>query len=444
MDHPSDDLLTSYVLDPLLVPDRAALEAHLDGCADCRARLAEARAFESLLQDEASWPDDEATPIGMELRASAAARAEEDEEAAALLDRVLDGPPASFVWENLQEKPKYHTAGVVRRLIAAAAEVRYRAPLHALNLAETAIAITGMLPAGRYSDIELASLRGTAWKWRANALRLLGRYPLALEALDRAERIYATLPRPELDLSSVRFIRATVFYEQESYEHAAILAAQASDEFSHLGQTEMYFSARLLEGNISFEQGELARAETIYRQIRAHGESSGSEQWLARAGRLLGACLIERGELTEATQMLSAAQMRFRDLHLVIEEIRCRWSLARIARKSGQYHSAVQRFRAVRDELTQIGAITDAALVTLDLMETYLLLRKPADVRRAAGNVVALFSEAGMLTGAVVAANWLKQAAAAKRVTPSVLDAVRRYLRRVGVQPDFAFVPPAL
>lgn len=444
MDHPADDLLTSYVLDPLLVPDRAALEAHLEACTECRARLAEARAFESLLQDDASWPEEEATPLGMELRASAAARAEEDEEAAALLDRVLDGPPASFVWENLQEKPKYYTAGVVRRLIAAAAGAWYSAPLHALNLAETAIAIAGMLPTERYSDVEIASLRGTAWKWRANALRLLGRYPLAFEALDRAERIYATLPRPELDLASVRFIRATVFYEQEAYERAAALAAQASDEFSHLGQVEMYLSSRLLEGNICFERRELARAETIYRQIRAYGESSGSQQWLARAGRLLGACLIERGDLTEATQMLSAALLRFRDLRLTIEEIRCRWSLARIAQKSGQYYSAVQRFLAVRDELTQIGAITDAALVTLDLMGTYLSLRKHKEVRRAARNIVALFTEAGMLTGAVVAANWLKHAAVAKRVTPSILDAVGRYLRRVDLQADFAFVPPAL
>jgi hypothetical protein len=104
----------------------------------------------------------------------------------------------------------------------------------------------------------------------------------------------------------------------------------------------------------------------------------------------------------------------------------------------------VQRLRAVRDEFTQMGAITDAALVTLDLMETYLALRKPTEARRAAGNIVALFTEVGMLTGAVVAANWLKQAAAARRVTPSILDAIRRYLRRVDLQPDFAFVPPAL
>jgi tetratricopeptide (TPR) repeat protein len=441
VEHPSDDLLTSYVLDPQLVGDRTALEAHLETCAECRARLAEARSFESLLHDDASWPDEE---VEVDLRASAAARAQEDADAAVLLERVLDGPPASFVFANLQEKPKYYTAGVVRHLIAATAAAWFTEPLHALNLAETAIAITGLLPEGRYKDIELASLRGTAWKMRANALRFLGRYPLASEALDRAERIYARLPRPELDLAAVRYIRATIFYEQESYERAAALAAQTSDEFSHLGQSEMYFSSRMLEASIAFEQRELEMAEGIFRQIYAHGESAGSANWIARASQNLGTCLIEQGQLTEATQRLSTAMLRFRDLRILIEEVRCRWSLARIAQKSGQYHLAVQRLRAVRDEFTQMGATTDAALVTLDLMETYLSLRKPVEARRAAGNIVALFTDVGMLTGAVVAANWLKQTAAAKRVTPSILDAIRRYLRRVDLQPDSAFVPPAL
>ena len=48
-----------------------------------------------------------------------------------------------------------------------------------------------------------------------------------------------------------------------------------------------------------------------------------------------------------------------------------------------------------------------------------------------------------MLTGALSAANYLRHAAAMKTVTPSLLDYVRRYFRRVDLQPDFVFVPPA-
>ena len=76
-------------------------------------------------------------------------------------------------------------------------------------------------------------------------------------------------------------------------------------------------------------------------------------------------------------------------------------------------------------------------------METFLLLGKPRDVRRTAGNVVRLFREAGMVTDALAAADYLKQAAAMQTVTPSLIDYVRRYLRAAELQPDLAFVPPS-
>jgi len=85
---------------------------------------------------------------------------------------------------------------------------------------------------------------------------------------------------------------------------------------------------------------------------------------------------------------------------------------------------------------------TDAALVTLDLMETYLAMRKWREVRTAAGNVIELFRQNGMLTGALTAANWLRHAARMKSVTPSSLSYLRTYFKRVDLQPDFAFVPP--
>lgn len=132
----------------------------------------------------------------------------------------------------------------------------------------------------------------------------------------------------------------------------------------------------------------------------------------------------------------------FKERGIVVEEIRCRWGIARVAQKSGDAERAASRLRAVRDEFTAIGVTTDAALATLDLMESYLVLRKWRDVQTAAGNVVELFREAGMLTGALTAANWLRHAARMKSVTPSILDYLRSYLKRVDVQPDFAFIPP--
>jgi tetratricopeptide (TPR) repeat protein len=294
-----------------------------------------------------------------------------------------------------------------------------------------------------YPAALLASWRGTAWKQRANALRHLGRFPAAFEALERAERYYRLLPRPDLDLAAVTFIRATIFCEQEEYERAGRLAAESTRAFVHLGQSEMYCASRLLEGAIAFELRDLAAAEPIFRQLHAHAKQSGSKPLLANALLALANCCIERDALNEATQLLHTSMLLFQDLGMRNAEIRRRWGVARVVQRSGRQRTAVERFSSVRQEFLQFGGATDAALVTLDLMETFLTLRKPRDVRRAAGNVVTIFTNAGMFTGALTAAKYLKHAASMDAVTPTLLDYLRRYFRRVESQPDFAFVPPA-
>lgn len=442
MEHPSDDVLSAYALDSALVPSRTAVDDHLLTCADCRARLEMIRSFDALLRDPASWSEEKPSRTRDILVQQETLHRREDIEAKELLRPVLDGTSGSFVWANLAEKSKYHTGGVVRHLIAHADSASYSHPLYALNVAETAVAIASMLSKERYSAADLTSWRGTAWKMRANALRHLGRFAKALESLDFAEREYRALPRPELDLAAVTFVRATILHEQEEHERAAQLAAECTRQFVDLGQSELYLSAYLLQGAIAYETRDLATAERVFRQIYAHGDSTDSSMWIARASQALGLCFIESGALDDAVQHLTTALRRFKDLGVLVEEIRCRWALARVAQKGPAPEAAISRLKAVREEFTNLGVTTDAALVTLDLMETYLMLRKWREVRRAAGNVVTLFREAGMLTGAITAANWLRHAARMKSITPTMLDAVRRYLRRVDLQPDFSFVPP--
>ncbi len=47
-----------------------------------------------------------------------------------------------------------------------------------------------------------------------------------------------------------------------------------------------------------------------------------------------------------------------------------------------------------------------------------------------------------MITGALTAIAYIKEAAAARKLTPAGVDAVRTYLRRVERQPELVFVPP--
>jgi len=449
-EHPNDHLLLMYALDPSFTDGVVELEAHLAGCEPCRKRLDDIREVDALIADEDSWPDaDHAISLsGYRMLSEAAARkrredAEADAMLTSMLDRFLSGSSGAFLWADIASRPEYHTGGVVRKLADAADKAQYSAPRRALILAETASAIVGMLSMAIYTPADIAALRGLAWKQRANANRHLGRFSAALEALDRAERAYRELPRPELDLASITFIRATVLFYQAMYETAERHAEESTAIFAQLGQTEFYLRSRHLQGCIAFERHEIGQAQSIFDSIYAYGESTNNITWIAREAQVLGYCFLERRDLARATQYFHQGMLAFRDLNIMSEELRCRWGLALVVQREGRYDNAVRRLREVREEFEKLDAVSDAALVTLDLMETFLLLEQPREVRQTAGNIVKLFKDAGMVTGAVTAADYLKQAAAMSNVTPTLIDYIRQYFRRVDVQPDLAFVPPA-
>jgi tetratricopeptide (TPR) repeat protein len=444
--HPSEELLSAYALDPAGVEDATDLERHLGDCASCRQRVEDFRAIEALLAEPESWADNPPALAPEMLSAIAARNRREDAEADALLgamlDRFLAETSGALVWADIARKREYHTAGVVRKLAEAADNSSYSVPRRALILAETAGQIVGMLSTAIYSETEIAALRGLAWKQQANANRHLGQFSAALDALNRAERAYRELPRPEIDLASITFIRATIYTEQQTYELAEQLAEESSAAFSQLGQIELYFRSRHLQGRIAFEQSQFGEAQLIFDTIFAYGEAKDDLTWIARASQALGFCHLERRDFGNAARYLTQSMGVFRQLRLSSEQVRCRWGLALLVQREGRFRTAVPRLREVRDEFANLGATSDAALVALDLMETFLLLGQPREVRRTAGNVVKLFKEAGMITGALTAVDYLKQAAAMSSVTPDLIEYIRRYLRRVDVQPGIVFVPP--
>jgi tetratricopeptide (TPR) repeat protein len=451
-DHPDDQLLLLYSFDPTAVDDAANLEAHLDACPDCRKALDEHQAFDALLADAHSWPDEETDavpPAGLrELSAMAARNREEDAEASKKLDAILDafvsGTSDAFLWADIASDHEFYTGGVVRKLADTAFRSLFSAPLRALFLAETASAIVGMLSPETYSSIEIASLRGLAWKERANANRFLGRFDAALEALDRAERAYRELPRPEMDLASIMYIRGTIYCEQQEYGRAEPAAKQSTAAFERLGQTGHYFTSLYLQGCIAFEQRQLGEAQSIFDAVFTYWEANGDLAWIARTSLALGNCYLERGDLSNASRRIHEGMLAFREINLTQGEIQCRWAQALVVQREGRHRTAVERLRSVRDEFAALGGVADAALVTLDIMETFLALGQPGEVRRAAGNIVSLFKENGMVTGALTAADYLKQSAAMQSVSPGVIDYIRRYFRRLEVEPELAFVPPTL
>lgn len=443
MDHIPEGELAIFAFSPDAVSAqrREEIQRHIAACAGCRATSDFFAVAEDDLADIDVWEPSVGSATRDALFAYAARIAAEDREADELLKPLFENP-GKAAWQNITTQKRFLTGGVVRRLCTHAHNVFENDPLDALTFADAAISVAEALPEDTYPANAVYELRGTAWKERANALRLLGDFGEALPSLARAERAYRHLVSPGLGLSSVAYVRATVLYEQQRLEEAAVMAEQAERGFAHLGDEERRMNALYLRACIKLEAQDLDNAVTLYQQVLDHGEAMNNPDWIARSSYALGNCEVDRGNLGEASMHFHKALVLFRDAGASAHRVRTEWGIARALLHGGKRSEAIRRLGDVVAEFEQRGMVTDAALAGLDIADALLALGQTKPIVDLATRLFRVFTEAGMLTGALTAIAYIKEAAAAGTLTPAVLQSVRNFLPRAERQPNLLFEPP--
>jgi tetratricopeptide (TPR) repeat protein len=445
--HPTEAVLGMYALEPSVTPNRPAVEAHLAACNDCREALGEIKSFDAALTEPEAWPERSADPHDSEalaeLRAFASRSAEEDRDALHLLAEYEDPDSAPrFAWDDIPSKPKYRTGGVARMLCKRANAMCTRKPLYALALAEAAVQISADLPDATYPRTTIHELRGEAWKEQANALYYLGRFDDALAALAYAEAEYRQLQHEGLGLVAVTYIRAGILYEQQQLDAADQLARESARAALHLGSTDRCMRALHLQGEIRFRRGDLPGAIELFSKVLRYGEETRAQQWIAREARALGVCQLELMNLTEASRHLSASLQLCIGMHSAVEVTRARWAIARLTFLQGNPDDGIRQLRGVVKELTGQGMMTDAAIAAVHLAEMLNATDRTREIARLLAGVVQTFVAAGMLSGALSALAYLKEASAAGTVTSAAFSHVRQFIARAERQPALPFTPP--
>lgn len=200
--------------------------------------------------------------------------------------------------------------------------------------------------------------------------------------------------------------------------------------------------AVFLRASISYESRDLATAVTLFQQVAEHGESVNESGWIARAANALGKCEVLRGNLSAATMHFHTALVLFREIGPASERISTEWGIAKVLLQSGKQAEAIRRLRDIAAEFEVRGMITDAALVGLDIADGLLGIGHTQQIVSLATRLFRVFTNAGMLTGALSALAYIKEAASAGTLTANDLEAVRGFLRRAERQPDLLFAPP--
>jgi tetratricopeptide (TPR) repeat protein len=444
--HYDETALQDYLDDPEDYPSRDALELHVAGCPPCGALLNELRAFDAALSSGAVWElgggSDEPPEA---IRQLADRLAQEDAEAAELLSPLV-ASPASFRRANVAAIPAMRTAGVVRKLCEESRSLRERQPMHALVVADAAIAISDQLTAARYPQALVDELRGDAWHERGNVLRYLGRHGEALDALDIAERAYSASPVAVYWTAIVEYSRAVVFVETEKLDDALRLARKSARIFRQFGEDERYVHAKILEAAVLFDRSRYREARELFLAQVPMARNVGDAATLARLYLNIANCQLRLDELQSADVYFARALSLYEALGLETERIRTRWSIGCLRIAAGEVADGLARLREARREFEEIGARTDAALVTLDIAEALLAGGSADGAREAAelcAGLVKSFAAVGMTGNALTALGFLQEAFAAGAVTPQLVRHVREYLEG---HPDHEapFVPPTL
>jgi len=442
-EHYDEPTLGDYLDDPEHFPDREALQRHLAECGDCRKLLDDLEELENALHSSDLWGAADALRITGEvppdMSALAATLTNESDAADKLLAPFIHSPIA-FRRAKVPSRPEMRTAGVVRALCNASRDLREKQPMHALALADTAVALSDQLPRELYPSILIGELRGGAWLERANVLRYLGRFNEALDALDIAEKAFTVTSVATFSVALAQYLRAVIFFKTERLDEATRLARRSARIFRHFGEEDRFIHAKIVEAGVLFLRNDFAGARDIFASLVNLAKEIGDAATLARLYGNIANCDLRVDELSEASSYFAQALSLYEALGLETEKIRTRWSLGRLLLKSGRGVEGINSLRETRREFEQIGLTSDGALVTLDIVGALLASGDNAEAARLCAGLAESFISAGMTGNALTALAYLREAVGRGNADARLVEHVREYLERR--TPDRPFVPP--
>lgn len=442
--HIAEEVLAAYVDDATLVENRAGVEEHLAGCAACRMAADDLRTIIAAMRDEETWwiAGEMVDGDGQRaLREFVERIAAEDADAERMLEPIIDSH-YRFSYANILRRKRFRTGGVVRRLCERAWQECQRDPRFASVLAETAAAIAEALPDDYYPAAAVNELRGRAWKEYSTACRYRGDFNGGFDALARAERAYRRLTDPDVHLATAEMARAAMLFDQQRYEEALPCARKAAGVFSERRDMKRYFDAKEWEALILHRLGDVAMARVTYQAVYDAADAIEDAETRGRAAKNLGIAYHDIGDLGSATKYLRVAQQIYERLGQTAMVTYTRWWLANVVLASGNAIDAAQRLRGVINELEAVGMDGAAARARLDLAEALVQLGRLDEVHAIASALVMYFRNAEMITGALTAAAYLKEAAKNRSLTVDGVRHVKKYLTDLERAPELLFLPP--
>lgn len=431
----------------LLESERVLTDVHLRGCPLCTEKAESFRCIADVLKETEIWdaPAVEvpsAATVDM-LRAFADRMTTEDERAAFIVKELLAGPRETWM-RRLHERPEWRTAGVVRKLIAAAYDAVVQMPPDAVEIMAVATEIADHLEE-QDGTAALHQLRAAAWRDSAYALYYTGRFADALDAIRKAEASLDRCVVDEYERARLEIVEALVLRAFERFAEAEAAAGTSARMFAQFGDMSKVASARMAEVHLLFSRDLYAEAERTLLELERQTTDWDDADMHARILLNLGFSARKLRKYDKALQYYGAASAILRELGAATEVVRAQWGVAAILAEAGRHTDALSRFREITPEMERLEMASEAAIAGLDVSEFLLAQGEYAAVEEICARSIRAFERAGLpySSRALTAMAYMQEAAAQRRADRQLVRTVRDYIRRLPAQPNLLFaIPP--
>jgi tetratricopeptide (TPR) repeat protein len=430
----------------LMETNRAASDAHLPSCKACSEKLQSMRAIAGSLRDRTVWDtrrlaEEPSRQTIANLRAFADRMADEDTHAERYLRDLLEGPRETWM-SKLSAHPEYRTAGVVRKLIAAASRAVDTMPPDAVEMTGLATEIADHLDAATLPSDTVTRLRGQAWRERAYSLFYTGDYGKAVESVQHAEAALSRCGVNEYDVARVLMVKAMVSRALDRFEEASGALFTASTTFALAGDAQRSMSTRLMQALVQYRRGKYAEALEILLELE---ERAGNDAvLLSHIVANIAECYRELRNFELAFAYLGLAAEIWRDLGNRPEAARVRMNSGIMLSEAGRFEEALVRLVEARSEFSDCGMTAAAAFNEVHIAELQIARGNFDEAEVACRAALDLYSISGATytARAVTALAYLREAVSSRKATTGLVRQIRSYVSRLPAEPALLFAHP--
>jgi AraC-like DNA-binding protein/tetratricopeptide (TPR) repeat protein len=353
-----------------------------------------------------------------------------EEHMASAVWEVLEGASPGERQHLVRETFRFRSPALFELLSTKSRELGRKDRQRGVELAELALASldgSAVLLGGR-----VVELRALGRARLANALLLACDLKEAERAMLRADSEWAT-PRRERDHrveTEILFLKGTLRFFQRRLQEAKELLDEAialgrAFDFDRLLVQSLLQRVAVMRYTGEPETALLRDLYQAARLLEGQGESflaAGIQQELALV-------LCQIGDYAKAEESLTVAKELCRSLALTGNQHQLEWIEGLILSGLGELEAAAGSLHSAHAGFLQTGDYIAAAIVALDHAALCLRQGRHGEALSLASEAVPILSDSGLHPEAIGCADLLRSAIATRRITRTVLEEARRYLR---------------